>query len=304
MRRVLPWAAVCLLAIVGMLVTLLHFTGTPTRTPAAPLSREPAPLRHIDVVAEYPHDPHALTQGLIYAGGVLYESTGGRGQSSLRKVDLTTGRVLQERAIDSCCVGEGLTEWHGQLLQLTPKRTDLHSMPSSFDDGLRAVFGRYLNNDNGVRYDLASLEPTSAFVGTVEGWGLTHDGHELIKSDGTSLLRFLNPETMKWQGQIAVVDNGKGIRWLNELEFVRGEVYANIWQEQRIAIIRPDSGQITGWIDLSELLPRLIPPPRDVENLGASGKAVANGIAYDAATHRLFVTGKNWPRLFEIRVRN
>src|SRR5262245_17451682 len=304
MRKALTWAAVGLVAAIGMLVTLLYVTGTPTRPPAGPLSKDPAPLRHIDVIAEYPHDPHVLTQGLIYAGGFLYESTGRPGQSSLRKVDLTTGRVLQERAIDTCCVGEGLTEWHGQLVQLTPKRTDPHPMPSSLDDILRNVFGRYLNNDNGVRYDLASLEPTSAFVGTVEGWGLTHDGHELIKSDGTSLLRFLNPETMKWQGQIAVVDNGTGIRWLNELEFVNGEVYANIWQEQRIAIIRPDSGQVTGWIDLSALLPRLIPPPQDVQNLGASGKAVANGIAYDAATGRLFVTGKNWPRLFEIRVRN
>jgi glutamine cyclotransferase len=304
MRRALTWGALFLLAVGGMLVTLLQVTGTPTRTPAVPLSLEPAPLRHIDVVAEYPHDPHALTQGLIYVGGFLYESTGRPGQSSLRKVEPATGRVLQERAIDTCCVGEGLTEWHGQLVQLTPKRTDSSPTPKSFDDMLRAVFARYLNTDNGVRYDLVSLEPTSAFVGTMEGWGLTHDGHELIKSDGTSLLRFLNPDTMKWQGQIAVVDNGKGVRWLNELEFVNGEVYANIWQEQRIAIIRPDSGQITGWIDLSELLPRLIPPPRDVENLGASGKAVANGIAYDAATHRLFVTGKNWPRLFEIRVRN
>jgi glutaminyl-peptide cyclotransferase len=224
MRKALTWAAVFLLPVGGMLITFLQLTGTPTRTPAVPLSLEPAPLRHIDVVAEYPHDPHALTQGLIYVGGFLYESTGRRRQSSLRKVDLTTGRVLQEHAIDTCCVGEGLTEWHGQLVQLTPKRTDPHPMPSSLDDSLRAMFGRYLNNDNSVRYDLASLEPTSAFVGTMEGWGLTHDGHELIKSDGTSLLRFLNPETMKWQGQIAVVDNGKGIRWLNELEFVNGEV--------------------------------------------------------------------------------
>src|SRR5262245_10659956 len=198
MRRALTWAAIVMLPVGGIAITLLQVTGTPTRTPAVPLSPEPAPLRHIDVVAEYPHDPHAFTQGLIYVGGFLYESTGRRGQSSLRKVELATGRVLQERAIDTCCVGEGLTAWHGQLVQLTPnpERTDRHR-PSSFDDALRTMFGRYLNNDNGVRYDLASLEPTSTFVGTMEGWGLTHDGHELIKSDGTSLLRFLNPETMK-----------------------------------------------------------------------------------------------------------
>src|SRR5262245_39225573 len=108
MRKALTWAAVFLVAAGGMLVTLLQVTGTPTRTPAVPLSRDPAPLRHIDVVAEYPHDPHALTQGLIYVGGFLYESTGGLGHSSLRKVDLVTGRVLQERAVDTCCMGEGL----------------------------------------------------------------------------------------------------------------------------------------------------------------------------------------------------
>ena len=109
---------------------------------------------------------------------------------------------------------------------------------------------------------------------------------------------------MKWQAQIAVVEAGKGIRWLNELEYINGEVYANIWQQDRIAIIQLNSGQVTGWIDLSQLRPRMVPPPKDVEGLGAYGKAVANGIAYDAAGRRLFVTGKNWPRLFEIRLRN
>jgi glutamine cyclotransferase len=118
------------------------------------------------------------------------------------------------------------------------------------------------------------------------------------------MLRFLNPDTMKWQGQIAVVEQGQGIRWLNELEFIKGEVYANIWQQNRIAIIRPDSGQVTGWIDLSELLSRMNPPPKDLEGFGVYGKALANGIAYDAKTGNLLVTGKNWPRLFEIRLRN
>jgi len=118
------------------------------------------------------------------------------------------------------------------------------------------------------------------------------------------MLRFLNPNTMKWQAQIGVVDAGKGIRWLNELEFINGDVYANIWQQDRIAIIQLNSGQVKGWIDLSELRPRMVPPPQDVEGLGAYGKAVANGIAYDTQARRLFVTGKNWPRLFEIRLRD
>jgi glutaminyl-peptide cyclotransferase len=295
------------LAGVGTIFLLLHFTGTPTRKPAVPLSTEPAPIRKFDVIAEYPHDPQALTQGLIYTDGFLYESTGLQGQSSLRKVELTTGRVIQQRALDTRLVGEGLTEWRGQLIQLTAMQAKPDPIRVWSKQGFKsaiASFGRVLDGDSGARYDVSSLETKSTFTYTGGGWGLTHDDREIIKSDGTSMLRLLNPDTMKWQGQIAVVESGKGIRWLNELEFVNGEVYANIWQQQRIATIRPDSGQVTGWIDLSELLPRLVPPPKDVEGLGAYGKAVANGIAYDKQAGRLFVTGKNWPLLFEIRLRD
>jgi glutamine cyclotransferase len=268
---------------------------------------ERAPVRKYDIVAEYPHDPDALTQGLIYYDGFLYESTGRQGQSTLRKVELETGRVLQQRTIDDRLVGEGLTEWRGQLIQLTPMRTKsnspIRSMIQSSDFTI-AIFGSYLDLDNAVRYDINSLDRKASFRFSGDGWGLTHDDRELIKSDGTSMLRFLSPDTLKWQGQIGVTDNGEGIRWLNELELVNGEVYANIWQQDRIAIIQPDTGKVTGWIDLSEVRPRLAPPPKDVDGLGAYGKAVANGIAYDKAGGRLFVTGKNWPRLFEIRLRN
>jgi glutamine cyclotransferase len=170
-------------------------------------------------------------------------------------------------------------------------------------DAMGAPVERLLDR-SGVRYDINSLEPKSTFGHNSAGWGLTHDDHQFIKSDGTSILRFLNPDTMKWQAQIAVVEAGKGIRWLNELEHINGEVYANIWQQDRIAIIQLNSGQVTGWIDLSQLRSRMVPPPRDIEGLGAYGQAMANGIAYDAAGGRLFVTGKNWPRLFEIRLRN
>jgi glutaminyl-peptide cyclotransferase len=219
-------------------------------------------------------------------------------------VELETGRILQQHAVDSRFLGEGLTEWGGQLIQLTPMRTRQNGIRSFLSDNLKAMGAPFMDRDSGVRYDIHSLEPKSTFGYNIAGWGLTHDGHQFIKSDGTSLLRFLNPETMKWQAQIAVVEAGKGIRWLNELEYVNGEVYANIWQQDRIAIIQLNSGQVTGWIDLSPLRSRMVPPPRDVEGLGAYGKAVANGIAYDAAGGRLFVTGKNWPRLFEIRLRN
>jgi glutamine cyclotransferase len=261
-------------------------------------------MREYDIVGEYPHDPEALTQGLVFAGGFLYESVGGQGRSSIRKVELETGRVVMRHPVDSRFFGEGLTEWRGQLIQLTPMRARHNVIRSLIVDNLKAMGAPFLDRDSGVRYDIDSLEPTSTFGYNIEGWGLTHDDHQFIKSDGTSILRFLNPRTMKWQAQIAVIEAGKGIRWLNELEYINGEVYANIWQQDRIAIIQLNSGQVTGWIDLSQLRPRMVPPPKDVEGLGAYGKAVANGIAYDAARGRLFVTGKNWPRLFEIRLRN
>jgi len=301
MLRALAWTAVVVMCIVGAIFLLLDMTGTPTLKPAVPLSSEPAPVRKFEVVAEYPHDPQALTQGLIYTGGFLYESTGRQGQSSIRKVDLKTGQVIQQRAVDNRFLGEGLTEWRGELVQLTPLRTK----PNGPLENLKALitsFGGSADRDSGVRYDLNSFEPKSTFTYRGDAWGLTHDDHQFIESDGTSMLRFLNPDTMEWQAQIGVVDAGEGIRWLNELEFVNGDVYANIWQQDRIAIIQLNSGQVKGWIDLSELRPRMVPPPQDVEGLGAYGKAVANGIAYDADGGRLFVTGKNWPRLFEIRL--
>ncbi len=285
---------------------LVNLTGRPTLEPAVPLSPDPAPIRKFDVVAEYPHDPQALTQGLIYTGGYFYESVGLDGQSSIRKVELKTGRVIQQHAVDSRFLGEGLTEWRGQLIQLTPMGTRQNAIRSFVLDNLHAMGApvERLLDRSGVRYDINSLEPKSTFGHNSEGWGLTHDDHQFIESDGTSMLRFLNPDTMKWQAQIAVVEAGKGIRWLNELEYINGEVYANIWQQDRIATIQLNSGQVTGWIDLSQLRSRMVPPPQDTEGLGAYGKAVANGIAYDAAGARLFVTGKNWPRLFEIRLRN
>jgi glutaminyl-peptide cyclotransferase len=292
------------LIIAGAIVTLINLTGTQTLEPAVPLSPDPAPIREYDVVAEYPHDPEALTQGLIYNAGFLYESIGGQGQSSIRKVELESGRVIRQHAVDSRLLGEGLTEWGGQLIQLTPQRTRPSTIGSLILDNLKAMGAPFVDRDSGVRYDVDSLEPQSTFGYNIQGWGLTHDGHQFIKSDGTSILRILNPDTMKWQAQIAVVEAGIGIRWLNELEYVKGEIYANIWQQDRIATIQLSSGQVTGWIDLSPLRSRMTPPPKDVEGLGAYGKAVANGIAYDAAGGRLFVTGKNWPRLFQIRVRN
>lgn len=305
MARASSWLALTALVGAGAMVWLLEVTATPTRKPPVPVIPKPAPLRPFDIVAEYPHDPNALTQGLIYAGGFLYESTGREGQSSIRKVELQTGRVVQRSDLDPRFLGEGLTEWRGQLLQLTPPRAKPNPIRYMIgnSDFLVGALGRYLDLGNGVRYDFQSLEPKSRFHCAGDGWGLTHNDRELILSDGTSMLRFLNPDTWQWQGQIGVTENGEGIRWLNELEFVHGELYANIWQQDRIAIIQPDSGEVTGWLDLSKLRSRMMPPPQDVAGLGAYGKAVANGIAYDAAEDRLLVTGKRWPRLFAIRLR-
>ncbi len=221
------------------------------------------------VVNRYPHDPRAYTQGLIYRNGFLYESTGRNGESSIRKVRLETGEVLQRRDVDAEYFAEGMTEWRGRLLHLTWK------------SGL------------GFVYDMATLARQRTFTYAGEGWGLTHDGTRLILSDGSATLRFLNPETFRGIGRLDVRDRGQPVRQLNELEFVKGEVYANVWQTERIARISPKTGAVLGWIDLRGIWPAR--PEADQD-------AVLNGIAYDTVGDRLFVTGKWWPHLYEIRL--
>ena len=217
----------------------------------------------------FPHDPDAFTQGLIYRDGFLYESTGLNGKSSLRKVELETGRVVQRRDVEQQYFAEGLTDWDSRLLQLTWKTSV------------------------GFVYDLAKFEPLQTFKYSGEGWGLTHDETRLIMSDGTSRLRFLDPMTFSETGGVDVTDGGRPVDKLNELEFVNGEIYANVWQTEGIAIIAPDSGRVTAWLDLTGLRP----------TPGGQTDDVMNGIAYDAAGDRLFVTGKLWPQLYQIRVR-
>jgi len=236
---------------------------------ASPASqRRAVPVLAYDVVRSFPHDAQAFTQGLIYRDGFLFESTGLNGRSSLRKVRLETGEVVQTKRVDTRYFAEGLTDWQNRLVQLT-----------------------YTTNVAFV-YDLTSFALEDTFTYAGEGWGLTHDDRRLIMSDGTATLRFLDPATYRETGRIAVTAEGRPVEHLNELELVKGEVYANIWLTNRIAIIQPASGQVTGWIDLTGLLPA-----------GSVGHDVLNGIAYDAARDRLFVTGKLWPRLFEIRLR-
>jgi glutamine cyclotransferase len=229
------------------------------------------PIQTFKIVNTYPHDRQAFTQGLIFLDGFLYESTGLNGRSSLRKVRLETGEVLQQRAIDPKYFAEGLTEWGSKLIQLT------------------------WQTNVGFVYDRASFKPERSFPYTGEGWGITHDKTHLVMSDGTAAggLRFLDPETFKEVGRVVVRDRGRPVQHVNELEFIRGEVWANIWQTNRLARINPKTGDVVAWVDLTGLLPRT-----DVLDPGA----VLNGIAYDAPTDRIFVTGKLWPKLFEIRV--
>jgi len=226
------------------------------------------------VVKSYPHDSSAFTQGLVFVDGSLYESTGLAGRSTLRRVDLETGRSLQQYTVLPQYFAEGLTSWGSDLIQLT------------------------YQTQVGFVYDRATLKLKSSFPYTGEGWGLTHDGKRLIVSDGTANLRFWDPVTFRETGRLAVRERGQPVRDLNELEYVRGQIFANIWHTDRIARISPATGDVVGWIDLKNLLkPGEIAAAPELAN-----EAVLNGIAYDASRDRLFVTGKLWPRLFEVRL--
>jgi glutamine cyclotransferase len=238
-------------------------------SPPATSPVPPAPTVRGRVVNVYPHDRTAFTQGLIFHDGFLFESTGQNGRSTVRRVDLVSGEVLQQRSLDVRYFGEGLTELGGRLAQLTWQA--------------RA----------GFFYDPATLAVEETFSYSGEGWGLTDDGRRFIMSDGSDALRFFSAQTFAETGRLRVRDGSTPVVQLNELEFVRGEIYANVWHLDRIARIDPESGRVLGWIDLSDLL-----APGEVRD----PEAVLNGIAYDEEGDRLFVTGKNWPKLFEIAV--
>ena len=228
------------------------------------------PTYSYQILNVWPHDPDAFTQGLEFHNGKLFESTGQEGRSSLRSVDPETGRVLKKVDVPPPFFAEGITLLNGKIYQLTWQ----HQL--------------------GFIYDSETFQKTGQFAYEGEGWGLTNDGHSLILSDGTNRLRFLDPDSFKVTKTIAVADGKTPIKEINELEYVRGEIYANIWHRDKIVIISPQTGTVAGWIDLTGLL-----PPNDVHD----DEAVLNGIAYDEQTARLFVTGKLWPKLFEIRIR-
>ncbi len=245
-------------------------------TVAPPQTTAKLPLYGYTLVRTYPHDPGAFTQGLQYVtegsgngSAILYEGTGLNGRSSIRKVKLETGEILQRRDLAAEHFGEGIVVWQSQIIQLT------------WQSGLAFV------------YDRASFAPKQTFRYRGEGWGLTHDGTNLIMSDGTDELRVLNPATFAERRRIKVTAVGEPVARLNELEYVKGEIFANVWQTDYVARINPATGKVVAWIDLRGLL-----TPRERQTTD-----VLNGIAYDAARDRLFVTGKLWPRIFEITLR-
>ena len=221
-----------------------------------------------EIVTTFPHDPEAFTQGLIIDGGQMYEGTGQYGQSTLRRVELETGRVEQRVALSDHLFGEGITILDDRVYQLT------------WQNNLVLIYER-----DGL-----------AHIGTLrnngQGWGLTHDGIHLIVSDGTATIRFHEPDAFELIKSVQVHDEGTPLTGINELEYINGEIWANLWYQDRLARISPKTGTVLGWIDLTNLYPRSLRVSEDV----------LNGIAYDADTNRLFVTGKNWPWLYEIEV--
>lgn len=227
------------------------------------------PVDGYRIVREYPHDPTAFTQGLLFLNGRLYESTGLNRQSTIREVRLEDGKVLRSVSIAPQYFGEGLVNWGPNLLSLT------------WQDGI------------GFRWNRSDFRQTGQFRYSGEGWALTQDGKNIYMSDGTSELRVLDPATMREVRRIRVTYQGEPVERLNELEWVKGEIFANIWMGRRIARIDPKSGAVKGWIDLSELA---------AANSNGDPDSVLNGIAYDSKRDRLFVTGKNWAKLFEIRI--
>jgi len=249
---------------IALLLTACQ-AAPPAQSTASTLGAEPVTYSY-RVAATYPHDRRAFTQGLFFLDGQLFESTGHIGQSTIRRVNVEDGRVLQSVPIPPGMFGEGIVNWGNQIISIT------------WQDGI------------GFRWDRESLRQTGTWRYPGEGWGLTQNGTDIIMSDGTAELRFLDPQTLRERRRVTVMANGQPVTQLNELEWVNGEVFANVWMTPRIARIDPATGNVTGWIDLTGL----------VRENGDNEDSVLNGIAYDQQGDRLFVTGKYWPRLYEI----
>ncbi|HQX52813.1 MAG TPA: glutaminyl-peptide cyclotransferase [Planctomycetaceae bacterium] len=265
-KTVMPIAVLCIAVVAATSAMLLP---KPSAEAAAP------PVTRAVLVKAYPHDRTAFCQGLAIHNGQLVEGTGQYQKSRLRLVDIESGKSVSDQKNSDDVFGEGVAVWKDRIFQLTWK------------NGYLLVYdAKTLQRTGFVRY--SAIDPKLA-----EGWGLTHDGHSLILSDGSADLRFINPDTFKLEKKLRVKSGYRSLTKLNELEFVNGQILANVWYEDRIACIDPASGQVTEWIDLSHLRPREVKHDRE---------AVLNGIAWDEKARRLFVTGKHWPTLFEIKL--
>lgn len=250
------------------LITVTVLVACTSRTVA---QRNPAPVQGYKVIATFPHDTSSFTQGLVFADGQMYESTGLNGESTLRRVDITTGKTLQRLDVPAQYFAEGLALVGDELLQLTWQ----HKL--------------------GFVYDRVTFKQKRTFTYSTEGWGIAYDRTGgLVMSDGSDTLTFLNAKTFAPGRKLRVRDAGRPIANLNELEWIEGEIWANVWMTDRIARISPKTGEVNAWVDLSTLYPRSQRIPQADE---------LNGIAYDRATRRIFITGKKWPRLYQISVR-
>lgn len=262
---------------IGLISVCLGGYGVAQRASAEPRAQvraalshaaEPIPVLSVSVVKAFPHDPKAFTQGLEYYRGFIYESTGLKGKSTLRKVEISTGRVLQSVSLPPEYFGEGLTIFQGKIYQLT-----------------------WLSK-TGFIYGLQSFRKSGEFHYQSEGWGLTHDEHSLILSDGTNQIQFIDPVTFQVQRRLEVYAGQEAVVNLNELEYIEGQIYANIWHAPHIARIDPHTGRVLAWIDLEKISAREQSEP----------EGVLNGIAYDREGGRIFVTGKDWPELLQIKI--
>ena len=250
------WNRLCA-GLICVCVVLDGFAGTPTV------------VNGYKLIAKYPHSTGSYTEGFLYLNGRFYEGTGLTGRSALMAVDPATGKVTQQVDLPAKLFGEGIVDWGPNLYEWT------------WQDHVCFVYDRF------------SLRLVKQFTYTGEGWGMTRTSREIITSDGTATLRFRDPETFKEKRHIVVKDHGMLVKQLNELEFIKGEIYANVWHSERIARISPKDGRVTSWIDLSGILP--VAEKIDSES-------VLNGIAYDAVRDRIFITGKQWPAVFEIKI--
>lgn len=279
MRRSRGAAVVLLLGSLGLVATAGAFGACGKEAPAADSAANSAtagavsprtPTYGFEVVNSYPHDTGAFTEGLLVHQGKMFESTGEVGKSNIREVDIGSGRVLRKRDLPEPFFGEGIIIFGDKIIELT------------------------WQHERAFVFDVNTFKPAGEFTYDGDGWALTTDGTSLIMSNGSSKLRFRDPKTFAVRDSITVIDNGTEVKSLNELEWVKGEIWANIWQSDQVARIDPKTGKVTGWIDLGGLL-----PARD-----RTGKEdVLNGIAYDAVNDRIYVTGKNWPKLFEIKLK-